>query len=333
MAERRERRAAVTAQRRARRAELAEETLQARAAAAERAVVSMEARLSAAEAALAEARAERDALAGELRERERELRRASQREFAERMVRGELEAALAEQRREADAALAELREHVDVLAAEADRLDEDADRARRAAVLAKRRLAGERDALAAASAESELVRQQVARRLDAVQGTLADLREELEDRIVAERGRAALALGRERELWEAALATERRRADAERAARHRAEAELGARVAAQAAALAPQPELGSIRATDLRLGSRSGGDSGDRADGVAVADAVIADLARAAERLRAQVEASSDPETPSDLPASAAGPAAGRRRRRWWPLPWRRSLPAVRARD
>src|SRR5919108_532821 len=113
----------------------------------------------------------------------------------------------------ADEAVGELREHVEVLAAEAERLEGVAERARRDAVVAKRRLEGERDAAAAGAAETALVRQQVARRLDAVQATIADLRGELEDRVVAERGRAAAALARERELWEAAVEAERRRAD------------------------------------------------------------------------------------------------------------------------
>jgi hypothetical protein len=314
--------AAVMAERRALRAELAEQTLQQRAAAAERAVVSMEARLTAAEGELAEARAERDALAGELLERERELRLAGQRQFAERMVRGELEQELVAERRTADAELALLREHVDVLAAEAEHLEGVAERARRDAVVAKRRLAGEREAGAAAAAEAELVRRQVARRLDAVQETLAGLHDELDDRVVAERGRAALALARERELWEAAVETERRRADAERAARHRAEAELVARVVADAG---PVAELGAIRAIDLRGLSRP---PSAHDQTVAVAETVIADLARAADRLRAQVEAGSD-----DVDAGGAGPEARRRHRRWWAFPWRRSLPVTRARD
>jgi hypothetical protein len=342
----------VMAQRRALRAELAEETLQERAAAAERAVVSMEERLRAVESALAEARAERDALAGELLAREREVRHAVQREFAERMVRGELEAELAAARRAADAEIAELREHVDVLAEEAERLEEAAEQARREAAVAKRRLAGERDAAAAAVAESELVRAQVVRRVEAVQQTVSDLRDELEDRVIAERGRAALALARERELWEAAVETERARADAERAARHRVEAELGARVAAQAESMAarparptgaqptpppataaaphtaspPYPELGHIHAVDLRGPTRR--EAGDADPTVAVAETVIADLARAADRLRAQVEARADGRDA----APAVDPAA-RRRRRWWPFPWRRSLPAARVGD
>jgi hypothetical protein len=315
--------AAVMAERRALRAELAEETLQQRAAAAERAVVSMEARLSDAEAQLTEACAERDALAGELVERERALRSARQGEFAERMVRRELEGELAAARRAADAEIAGMAEHVDVLAAEAERLEGVAEQARRAVVVAERRLAGERDVAAAAAAEAALVRQQVGRRLDAVQGIIGDLREELEDRVVAERGRAAVALVRERELWEAALEAERRRADTERAARHRAEAELGARVAE---ATRPPSDLGAIRAIDLR--GLSHPQEGTE-NAVAVAETVIADLARAADRLRAEVDARA-----AGVAGEPAGEAvAGRRRRRWWRFPWHRPAPTSRASD
>jgi hypothetical protein len=299
--------AAVMAERRARRAELAEQTLQQRAAAAEHAVVSMEARLSAAEERMAAACAERDALAVAQAGLERALRAARQEGFAERMLRETIETEAAE-----------LREVVEVVAGEAEQLESELERTSRGALRAARAAEAERDA---AEAELDLVRHHVARRLDAMHQTLAGLREELDDRVIAERGRAALALAREREHWETAVESERRRADAERGARRRAEAELGAHVIAGApeprAAPAPHgDELGRIKAIDMRGLSRPRAPE----ETVAVAETVIADLARAADRLRAQVEARTE--------APAAEPTARRRRRRWWAWPWPRSAPA-----
>ena len=100
---------AVLAERRARRAELAEESAARRAASAEEAAETLRAQLSHLEERLAEAAAERDRLAGRVADAERRLRLAEQREEAERRRRAELEEEEAEGFRELEDEVSELR--------------------------------------------------------------------------------------------------------------------------------------------------------------------------------------------------------------------------------
>ncbi|MDQ3768741.1 MAG: hypothetical protein M3370_04565, partial [Actinomycetota bacterium] len=82
---------AVLAERRARRAELAEEELARRAVEAERASAALEAQLGGLEERLREVIAQRDAARAQLHERDRALLSATQREHAERALREEAE--------------------------------------------------------------------------------------------------------------------------------------------------------------------------------------------------------------------------------------------------
>jgi small-conductance mechanosensitive channel len=86
----------VLAERRARRAELAEEELRELLREAELGAATLKGRLAAVEGELATARAQRDALAADLARREKELIAATQREHAEQALRSEAQTRAAE---------------------------------------------------------------------------------------------------------------------------------------------------------------------------------------------------------------------------------------------
>lgn len=102
----------VLAERRARRAELAEQSAADRASSAEAAAETLRAQLENVEQRLARAASERDALAARVADAERRLRVAEQREEAERRRRGELEEELAAARREAEDELRDLHDRL-----------------------------------------------------------------------------------------------------------------------------------------------------------------------------------------------------------------------------
>jgi hypothetical protein len=86
----------VLAERRARRAELAEEELRELLREAELGAATLKGRLAAVEGELATARAQRDALAADLARREKELIASNQREHAEQALRSEAQTRAAE---------------------------------------------------------------------------------------------------------------------------------------------------------------------------------------------------------------------------------------------
>lgn len=125
--------AKVLAERRARRAELAEESLQSRASSAEHDRMMLATRLAEAEHALDRARRDRDALQDDLTRRERALRAAEQREFAEQRRRVELEDEAVQERRALQDELDGLRRRLAAAVERTDELTRELASARRAA--------------------------------------------------------------------------------------------------------------------------------------------------------------------------------------------------------
>ena len=123
----------VLAERRARRAEIAEESAAARAASAEQTVETLRAQLGHLEERVARAGEERDQLAGRVADAERQLRLAEQREEAERRRRGELEEEVASARRGTEAELEDLRARLAGAEEVTATLERELDRARRRA--------------------------------------------------------------------------------------------------------------------------------------------------------------------------------------------------------
>ena len=170
---------AVLAERRARRAELAEEELARRAVEAERASAALEAQLGGLEERLREVIAQRDAVQAQLHERGRALLTATQREHAERALREEAEEERHQLERALGAELADARTRL----ADAEERAEEADQLRarvaeaedlRQRVLAARE---ERSGLLERLAAAESERSELAGRLDATQeqrGALID---------------------------------------------------------------------------------------------------------------------------------------------------------------
>ena len=124
---------AVLAERRARRAELAEEANARRAEDAEAALRDLEAELGKFEVRLERALDERAALESRLVEREREARAAAQREFAERRRREEVSEESSARVREAERAASEIRLRLREAEARATGLAGDVERLRRRA--------------------------------------------------------------------------------------------------------------------------------------------------------------------------------------------------------
>jgi predicted nucleic acid-binding Zn-ribbon protein len=170
---------AVLAERRARRAELAEESLARRAAEAEGTVSTLEAQLANLEERLAQAAAECDELEATVAERECTLRAAEQREYAEQQRRVEAEDELSAARRAAEAELGDLRGRLREAGERADELARELSRARRAVAQAQEAARHERR-------ERERLEAGVYEREDA----LSVAEEDLEAEVVALRGRA-----------------------------------------------------------------------------------------------------------------------------------------------
>ncbi len=134
----------VLAQRRARRAESSDPPLLERATQAEQAVVSLESRLRVAERDLEATVAERDELAEKLGVRERELRTARQREYAEQQLRIEAQDRAADARAEVEREVAGLRDRLQIAEDRIAELVHDLDHARRAVAEAEEQAAAER---------------------------------------------------------------------------------------------------------------------------------------------------------------------------------------------
>ncbi len=155
----------VLAERRARRAELAEESAAARAASAEETVETLRAQLGHLEERAARAGAERDSIAARVGDAERRLRLAEQREEAERRRRTELEEDVASSRRGAESEIEDLRarlagaeEHVETLERELAHARRQTADAIRTAEAETGALRAEADSLRARAAEADALR-------------------------------------------------------------------------------------------------------------------------------------------------------------------------------
>jgi hypothetical protein len=124
---------AVLAERRARRAELAEDSLYRRAAAAEAKAENLERQLEHLEERLSDATSEQDRLKSELDKRERDLKRARQREYAEQQLRVASEENLLEMERSTRAEIERLRGLLTTTESEAESLSTEMEQVRREA--------------------------------------------------------------------------------------------------------------------------------------------------------------------------------------------------------
>jgi hypothetical protein len=218
---------AVLAERRARRAELAEEALTRRAVEAEQTAGTLEAQLANLEERLATARDERDELEAGLADAESRLRTAQQHRFAEQQLRIEAQDELERLRRGEDGQVAELRGRLAAANQRAEDLAREVDAARRGMAEALQQAEADRAALR--RVEGELQARIDSEGRPAVREIEAELRTALEaerqafDRQVAGVERHIAGV---REQALAAAGRLREALDAERAAREAAEREL-----------------------------------------------------------------------------------------------------------
>ncbi len=145
---------AVLAERRARRAELAEQSAFERAATAEQTVETLRTQLGHLEERLAGAATERDRLAARVADAERRLRLAEQREEAERRRRTELEEETLATRRDVEAELVELRDRLAGAEEVTAAIEQELHHARRRQAAAER--AAQSDRAARRDLEAEL---------------------------------------------------------------------------------------------------------------------------------------------------------------------------------
>ena len=138
---------AVLAERRARRAELSEDVVARRAETAERTTATLTAQLGNLEQRLSLAGDERAELEAQIAESERRLRAAEQREHAEQQLRIEAQDDLGLVRRAHEAEIADLRERLESVTRRAEELARDVERARRATAEAVQRGEADRGAL------------------------------------------------------------------------------------------------------------------------------------------------------------------------------------------
>lgn len=293
---------AVLAERRARRAELAEDGLARRAKDAEQTAATLETQLANLEERLTRAHDERDELKAALADAESRLKAAQQREYAEQQQRIEAQDGVEEVRREREHEIAELRRRLDAANARAEDMAREVDRARRGIAEALQRSEADRAALRRAEerlgARSERVlageasfeqRQGLERSLEEVSGLAGELR----DALAAEQDARSRA--------EAALAAERDDARAQvTLLEHELEtrAAVQSRVTEQLAGL--RAELDAARAEAARQAGTAESVSNlseiaDRLKDRVVAlekrrDAAEAELARAQEQLAARTQ-------------------------------------------
>jgi hypothetical protein len=206
---------AVLAERRARRAELAEDTLMRRAEDAERTKETLEAQLANLEQRLEGARVERDELDAKVAEAERKLRAAEQREYAEQQRRIDLEDEVERVRRDAEHEVGELRRRLEAANQRAEDLAREVDRARRGIAEALQRSEADRAALRRAEEQMTARNERVlaAEAADERRSHLEHALEEVENR--ARELQAGLASERvARERADQALADSREEAQA-----------------------------------------------------------------------------------------------------------------------
>ena len=153
---------AVLAERRARRAELAEQSGSGRAATADQTVATLRMQLGHLEERLAGAASERDRLAARVADAERRLRLAEQREEAERRRRAELEEETLAARREAETELQDLRGRLAGAEEVAAAIEQELGHARRRRGSAERAAADERAARRAVEAALAAATERVA---------------------------------------------------------------------------------------------------------------------------------------------------------------------------
>lgn len=202
---------AVLAERRARRAEMAEESLERRAAEAEQTAATLEAQLANLEQQLGQAHDERDEAAAALADAERRLKAAQQREYAEQQGRIEAQDQIEQVKRDQEHELTDLRRRLEAANQRAEDMAREVDRARRGIAEALQRSEADRAALRRADeklqARNERVlageasmehREELERSLAEVSGLAAELRDALATEQDA-RARAEAALGAERE--------------------------------------------------------------------------------------------------------------------------------------
>lgn len=202
---------AVLAERRARRAEMAEESLERRAAEAEQTATTLEAQLANLEQQLGQAHDERDEAAAALADAELRLKAAQQREYAEQQGRIEAQDQIEQVRRDQEHELTDLRRRLEAANQRAEDMAREVDRARRGIAEALQRSEADRAALRRADeklqARNERVlageasmehREELERSLAEVSGLAAELRDALASEQDA-RARAEAALGAERE--------------------------------------------------------------------------------------------------------------------------------------
>ncbi|MFL5845045.1 MAG: hypothetical protein ACJ762_10155 [Solirubrobacteraceae bacterium] len=202
---------AVLAERRARRAEMAEEGLVRRAADAEQTVTTLEAQLANLEERLGQAHEERDELQAGLADAERRLKAAQQREYAEQQGRIEAQDSVEQAKRDSEHEVTDLRRRLEAANQRAEDMAREVDRARRGIAEALQRSEADRAALRRAEEQlalrSERVlageasmdhREELERSLAEVSGLASELRDALATEQDA-RMRAEAALGAERE--------------------------------------------------------------------------------------------------------------------------------------
>ncbi|HEX8086839.1 MAG TPA: hypothetical protein VF529_21305 [Solirubrobacteraceae bacterium] len=312
---------AVLAERRARRAEIAEESATRRAASAEQTVETLRAQLAHLEERAARAGADRDTLAARVADAERRLRLAEQREEAERRRRAELEDEVASARRGTESELEDLRarlagaeelvevlerelEHTRRRAEDASRIAEAESAARAAAEETAARataetetLRAETESLRAAAAEAESVRAEAAEarslraEAESLRAAAADA-EIVRAEADALRAESAALRARVLETERLRAETESLRAEADALRRRAAEAE--ARASRSSYAGATPREVEALRAEADSLRARAAEADALRSEvealraRAAVADDLRARIAELERRLVAQ---------------------------------------------
>jgi hypothetical protein len=269
---------AVLAERRARRAELAEESLVRRASEAEQTAGTLEAQLANLEERLGQARDERDELEAALADAERRLKTAQQREYAEQQGRIEAQDEVERVRREREHELSELRRRLEAANGRAEDMAREVDRARRGIAEALQRSEADRAALRRAEEQLRTRNERV------LEGEASmDAREELEASLTEVSGlagelREALALEQDaRARAEAALAAEREEAAAKVTL---LEHELEGRTAVQARVA---QQLAEVRAELEAVRAEAGASAG--------AAQSVAHLSEIADRLKDRIVA------------------------------------------
>ena len=178
----------VMAERRARRAELAEEELRELLREAELGAATLKGRLSAVEGELATARAQRDSLSGDLARREEELQAASRREAADQALRTEAQTRAAEAQTGSRREVEELRLRLvaaEQRAALLTQLESEVGERLERAKAAEGELAALREELESRQAEVAALREELERR--APEQAAGEIDPQLAARIAAER--------------------------------------------------------------------------------------------------------------------------------------------------